>query len=425
MTERLAIHGGKPVRDSALPVYRTIGEDEKRAVAEVMDSGHLSEFLGTWSPNFYGGQKVRAFEEAWCQFFNVKHAVSVNSNTSGLNAAVGAAGVGPGDEVIVSPYSMSASAACALVNHAVPVFADIDESTFNISAKTIEPLISARTKAIVVVDIFGHPADLDEIMSLANQHGLVVIEDAAQAPGAYYHGRPAGTLGHMGVFSLNYHKTIHTGEGGVIVTNDSSLAERVQLIRNHAEVVVKGKGVDNIVNMVGQNYRMTELEAAIGIEQLKKLPKLVDRRRENAQWLDSRLGEFSCLKIPVTSPGCLHGYYVYAMRYVRENGGPSREAVVSAIRAEGIPVGVGYVEPIYLQPVYQNKIAFGKNGFPFTAPYYYGFVSYAKGICPVTERMHFEEVITGDFCHANLDEASLMDIAKAFEKVFSNLSSLS
>ena len=170
---------------------------------------------------------------------------------------------------------------------------------------------------------------------------------------------------------------------------------------------------------------MTELEAAIGIEQLKKLPKLVDRRRENAQWLDSRLGEFSCLKIPVTSPGCLHGYYVYAMRYVRENGGPSREAVVSAIRAEGIPVGVGYVEPIYLQPVYQKKIAFGKNGFPFTSPYYDGCVSYAKGICPVTERMHFEEVITGDFCHANLDEESLGDIAKAFEKVFSNLSSLS
>ena len=417
----LAISGGTPVRTTPLPAYRTIGVEEKQAVLQVMDSGSLSEFLGTWSPNFFGGKMVRAFESAWSDFHGVKHAVSVNSNTSGLNAAVAAAGVGPGDEVIVSPYSMSASAACALVNNAVPVFADIDEGTFNISALTISPLITNRTKAIVAVDIFGHPADFDAIMSLADQHGLVVIEDAAQAPGACYKGRPAGTLAHMGVFSLNYHKTIHTGEGGVVVTNDDNFAERLQLIRNHAEVVVKDKGVDNIVNMVGQNYRMTELEAAIGIEQLKKLTHLVERRRENARWLDSKLGCLPCIKIPITEVGCQHGYYVYAMRYIRESEGPTREAVIRAIRAEGIPVGGGYVEPIYLQPVYQRKIAFGNNGFPFAKPYYDGDVNYDRGICPVVERMHFEEVITGDFCHASLDESCLNDIATAFEKVFGSL----
>ncbi|MEO6845643.1 MAG: DegT/DnrJ/EryC1/StrS family aminotransferase [Chthoniobacterales bacterium] len=421
---KLAINGGTPVRKDPLPVYRTIGEEEKRAVMEVMDSGNLSEFLGTWSPKFFGGPKVQAFEAAWAKHFGVKHTVSVNSNTSGLNAAVGAAGVGPGDEVIVSPYSMSASAACAIVNNAVPVFADIDEETFNISAKTIAPLITARTKAIVVVDIFGHPADFVPIMELAKKHNLIVIEDAAQAPGATYQNRFAGTLAHIGVFSLNYHKTIHTGEGGVVVTNDAALAERIQLIRNHAEVVVQGKGVENIVNMVGQNYRMTEIEAAIGIEQLKKLPALMAKRQKNAEYLTKHLKDIPGLISPSVREDSTHGFYVYPMRYIRKENAPMRQALAAAIRAEGIPVGEGYVEPIYLQPLYQRRIALGDKGAPFTKPYYDGEVKYDRGICPVTERMHFEEVLIGDYCHANLEEKDMDDICAAYKKVFSQLETL-
>ncbi|HEU4879439.1 MAG TPA: DegT/DnrJ/EryC1/StrS family aminotransferase, partial [Gemmatimonadaceae bacterium] len=247
-----------------------------------MDGGVLSGFLGTWSPSFYGGSSVRQLERDWESSFGVKRAIAVNSATSGLYAAAGAAGIGPGDEVIVSPYTMTASASAAIVYGAIPVFADIDEETFCITPATIRARLSPYTKAIIVVDLLGHPAEMDEIMALARERNLVVIEDAAQVPGATYKGRPAGTQGHMGVFSLNYHKTIHTGEGGVVVTNDDEFAERMALIRNHGEVVVKDKGTEDIVNLVGFNYRMTEIEAAIGIEQLKKLHALHPPRVRNA-----------------------------------------------------------------------------------------------------------------------------------------------
>ncbi|MDQ5847021.1 MAG: DegT/DnrJ/EryC1/StrS family aminotransferase, partial [Acidobacteriota bacterium] len=239
---KLALHGGSPVRDRPFPPYITIGKEEKRAVAEVLDSGVLSKFLGTWSPDFYGGPRVQKFEQEWAEYFGVKHAVSVNSATSALIAAVGAAGIEPGDEVIVSPYTMSASASCVLVYNAIPVFADIDPEIFCITPEAIRQRITPQTKAILAVDILGHPANMDGIMELAAEYGLTVIEDAAQAPGSLDNGRFAGTMAHLGVFSLNYHKTIHTGEGGLIVTNDDNLAERLQLIRNHAEVVVANKG---------------------------------------------------------------------------------------------------------------------------------------------------------------------------------------
>lgn len=421
VNDQLAILGGEPVRCRPLPKYQTIGEEEKRAVLRVLDSGVLSDFLGSWSSQFSGGSEVKSFEEEWSAHFGVKHSVTVNSNTSGLFAALGAAGVGPGDEVIVTPYSMCASATCAVVNHAVPVFADIDPDTFCITAATIAPRITPRTKAIVVVDLFGQPAEMDAIMELAEKHGLFVLEDAAQAPGAKYKGRLAGTLAHAGVFSLNYHKTIHTGEGGAVVTNDDRLADRVRLIRNHAEVVVKAKGEPDLVNMVGFNYRMTEIEAAIGREQLKKLDRLVARRQQAATLLNSRLGRIPSLQIPKVESHIAHGWYVYTMRYLHGEGRPPRSAVIDALRAEGIPVSPGYVEPIYLQPMYQKLTAYGKDGFPFRGPHYQGQTGYSPGLCPVVERMHFEEVIYGDYCHANLQDSDLEDICRAYEKVFNNL----
>jgi dTDP-4-amino-4,6-dideoxygalactose transaminase len=284
--------------------------------------------------------------------------------------------------------------------------------------------MTPRTKAIVVVDLFGHPADMDDIMALARKHNWVVIEDAAQAPGALYHGRYAGTLAHMGVFSLNYHKTIHTGEGGIIVTNNDTLAERLQLIRNHGEVVVKNKGVQNIVNLIGFNYRMTEIEAAIGSEQLKKLESLVARRVEVADFLTEHLGQLPGITPPVVQPGVRHGYYVYAIRYDAAKIGVSRDRFVEAINAEGIPMGQGYVEPIYLEPVYQQRVAYGTMGCPFSCPYYKGTVNYEKGICPVTERMHYEELIHTNVCHANTTRRDLEDVVVAFDKVLEHVDEL-
>jgi dTDP-4-amino-4,6-dideoxygalactose transaminase len=414
---QLAINGGPPVRTKPYPAYVTIGEEEKRAVAEVLDSTVLSKFLGTWSPDFYGGPRVQKLEREWEQYFHVRHAVTVNSATSGLNAAVGAAGVGPGDEVIVSPYTMTASAACVLVYNAIPVFADIDPETFCISARTIRQRLTPRTKAIVVVDIFGHPFDQHGVMALAREHNLIVIEDAAQAPGALYHGRHAGTLAHLGVFSLNYHKVIHTGEGGVVVTDDDNLADRLQLIRNHAEVVVKDKGVENIVNMLGFNYRMTEIEAAIGSEQLKKLERLLVPRVEAANYLTERLSGLPGLTPPLTRPGIRHSYYAYALRYDERQTGIPRNKFVAALKAEGIPMSQGYVEPIYLQPLYQRRTVYGTSGCPFTCSFNKSDVSYEKGICPVAERMHYEELMAADLCHANVTRHDLDDVVAAFQKV--------
>lgn len=424
MTRKLAILGGEPIRKTPFPAYRTIGEEEKRAVMEVLDSGVLSQFLGTWSPDFYGGPRVRKLEKEWSEYFGVQHAVTVNSATSGLYAAVGAAGVGPGDEVIVSPYTMSASATAAVVNGAIPVFADIDPETYCISAETIRERLSPYTKAIIVVDIFGYPADFDPILRLAHERGITVIEDAAQAPGAKRGHKWAGTLADMGVYSLNYHKTIHTGEGGVIVTNDHRLAERLQLIRNHAEAVVGEKGYEDLVNMVGFNYRMTEIEAAIGSEQLKKLEALVQERVELANRLTESLGGIPGLRTPDVESMVRHGYYVYAIRWDEKVHGVPRKLFAEALRAEGLPVSEGYVRPLYLEPMYQRRTGFGRDGFPFSYPGYRGTVSYERGLCPTAERMHFSEVLCLAICRAGATAADILDAAAAFEKVVDGIAGL-
>jgi perosamine synthetase len=421
---RLAILGGQPVRTKPFSRRSSIGDDEKTAVMEVLDSGVLSDFLGTWSPQFYGGPRVQKLEREWERYFSVAHAVTVNSATAGLYAAVGAAAVGPGDEVIVSPITMTASASAALVYGAIPVFADIDPETFCITAETVERCITPHTRAIIAVDILGHPVEMDPLTALAKRHSITVIEDAAQAPAATYNGRRAGTLADIGVFSLNYHKTIHTGEGGVVVTDDDRLAERVQLIRNHGEMVVGDKGVTDLVNMVGYNYRMTEIEAAIGSEQLRKLEELVVPRIEAADYLSEHLSKIPGIQTPVVRPGIRHDYYLYAIRYDESKVGLPRRRFVEALVAEGIPMVEGYTAPLYYAPLYQQRIAFGRHGFPFTYEGYKGSVSYERGICPVAERMWEKELMVTNVCRAGVTQQDLMDVVLAFEKVAGNLSEL-
>jgi dTDP-4-amino-4,6-dideoxygalactose transaminase len=430
----LAILGGQPVRTQPFPAHNTIGREEKEAVMAVMDTGILSKYLGAWHADFYGGPKVREFEAAWAKYHSAKHAITVNSNTSGLLAAVGAAGIGPGDEVIVTPYTMSATATVIVAYNGVPVFADIRDDIFALDAASIQRCITPRTKAIMIVHIFGHPADMDPVMAIAREHNLIVIEDCAQVPGARYKGRPVGTLGHLGVFSLNYHKHIHTGEGGVVTTNDDGLAERVQLIRNHGESVVGDQGVEDLSNTFGLNLRMNEIEAAIGLEQLKKLPALLAHRIRNAEYLAEKLGKIPGLTPPTVLKDCMHVYYTMPFRFDRTPWGISRNLFVKAVLAElpsseergpDLPLmGAGYVTPLYLLPMFQKQIAHGPAGFPFKGPHYQGAANYRRGICPVAERMHFEELFTLEFMRPPATLADMDDVVRAFEKVYEHRAEL-
>ncbi|KQV89845.1 hypothetical protein ASD15_24370 [Massilia sp. Root351] len=422
--KNLAIAGGAPLRTAPFTLRRTMGAEEKQAVNEVMDSDQLSSFFGSPGDQWLGGPKVKEFERKWAERYGFRHAISVNSWTTGLMTAVGAMGIGPGDEVIVSPYTMSASATAILFYGGIPVFADVDPDTYNLTAETIAARITPRTRAIMLVHIFGQACDMDPIMALARQHGLKVIEDGAQSPGVLYKGRPVGAIGDIGGFSLNYHKHIHTGEGGMLVTNDDQVALRCQLIRNHAENLVEAHGVQDLTNMIGSNYRLTELQAAIGIVQLDRLDAYLVRRRKLALRLEQQLAGIPGLQTARLAEGAEHAYYVYPIKYDAAVTGIPRALFVRAVNAElpapGHPEQIGlspaYVRPLYLAPVYQQQIAIGSKGFPWTmnpgVKYDYG-----KGLCPVVERLHEEQMLLTMLVREPLEEADIDDFAAAIRKV--------
>lgn len=419
--EKLAILGGPKTITEPFRRYNSIGIEEVQAAKAVVESGVLSQFVGGWCDDFYGGPKVKEFERDCERFFGVKHAITVNSWSSGLTAAIGAIGIEPGDEVIVSPWTMCATATAILHWNAIPVFADIEPVTFNLDPKSVERAITPYTKAILAVDIFGQSADMVALRDIANRHGLKLISDTAQAPCAISQGQYAGTLADVGGYSLNYHKHIHTGEGGILVTNDDEIAERLQLIRNHAEGVVAGKGVANLTNMIGYNFRLGEIESAIGIEQLKKLKGFVATRQRAAQRLTEGLKGLRGLKTPVVSLGNTHVYYVYAMVLDVAALGVSRTRIFEALEAEGIEgLAPGYTN-LHMLPMYQQKIAYGSKGFPWTSDICHRDVDYSHGICPVAEQLHESAYLGFEMCLNDLADADVDLMVQAFHKVWAQL----
>lgn len=416
----LALLGGVPHIKAPFPAYPSIGKSEEDAVVRVVRSGQLSGFYGSAGPMFLGGTEVRAFEQEWAARFGTPYAVSVNSATSGLFAAMGAVGVGPGDEVIVPPTTMSATAMAPLSYGAVPVFADIDDETFCIDPARVREKISPRTKAIIAVNLFGHPAKLAELRQLADKHGLYLIEDNAQGPLATEGGRFAGTIGHIGVFSLNYHKHIHTGEGGMCVTSDERLAQRLQLIRNHGENLAEPLELKDLSNLFGFNYRMTELSAAVGRVQLAAADAHVERRTEIAHHLSCVASELPGLTPPVVRSDCRHVYYVWTLRYDEKIMGVSRNKFSDALNAEGFSNFVGYTRPLYLLPIFQKRIAMGSSGFPFNQ----SDVRYEEGDCPIAERLWKDEFLCFETCAYDIDKGGIEMLGEALRKVYRHRSEL-
>lgn len=420
----LALLGGEPIITKPFRLHSVIGRSEIRAVRQVMKTGVLSKFLGTWSPDFYGGPKVVEFEKSCCEYFGVKHAISVNSWTSGLIAAVGSIGIEPGDEILVSPWTMSATAMAILHWNAIPVFVDIEEESFCINPQLLEAKITSRTRAIIAVDIFGNSANMNAIMKIAEKYNLKVISDSAQSPGAELDGRKAGTIGHIGGISLNYHKHIHTGEGGVLFTDDDNFAQKMRLIRNHAESVVEGMGHNDLANMIGFNFRLGEIEAAIGIEQLKKLDKIVLRKQSIANMLTEELGGLKGIKLPNIHHNLKHVYYVYPMILDPGVLGVSRSRISDALKAEGLSnISKGYVN-VHLLPIFQKKIAYGSTGFPWVMNSEISNVSYEKGICPVAEKLQDETYLSFGLGGIDLSKKDVKKISAVFRKVWANLDQL-
>jgi perosamine synthetase len=317
-----------------IPIARPMmGAEERQAVLDVLDSGMLAQ-----------GPRVKEFEEAFAQMCGTRFAVATSSGTTALHIALLAHGIGPGDEVITTPFTFIASSNSVLFTGARPVFTDINGDTFNLDPDLLEAAITPRTKAIMPVHLFGLCCDMDSIMAVAQKHGLTVIEDACQSHGATYKGKRAGSFG-TGAFSLYATKNITTGEGGMITTDDADFAEKCRVLRQH------GMRRRYYHDELGYNFRMTDLQAAIGLAQIKKLDAFNRIRNHNARYLSSRLRG---VKTPVVPDGYGHVFHQYTIRVPANK----REDLLGYLQEKGIGTGVFYPVPAHQQSFYQAELGY-------------------------------------------------------------------
>ena len=329
-----------------------IREADRAAVLEVLDSGALSL-----------GPKLPAFEEAVARIVKSRYAVAVNSGTSALHLCVKAAGISDGDEVITSPFSFVASANCILFERAKPVFVDVDPVTYNIDASRIEAAITPRTKAILPVHVFGRPCALDDVTYIAQKRGLTIIEDACEAIGAKYHGAPVGTSGQTGVFAFYPNKQLTTGEGGVLVTDDLSIANQCRSWRNQGRADSDG-WLEH--DSLGYNYRLSDINCALGITQLARLDEVIAARAQVAQFYDEALREIPEVIAPrLTEPDAVISWFVYVVRLSDEFNRGDRDRVIAELKRQGIGAR-NYFPPIHLQPLYQRMFGYRAGSFPVT-----------------------------------------------------------
>ena len=397
----LALRGGTAVRSAAFPVWPVWGEEELANLAAVVRSGKWGCTTGSFTLEF---------EKKFAAYHAAAHGVCVNSGTTALRIALLAADIGPADEVLVPAYTFFASAAAVVEAGAVPVFVDIDPSTYTIDPRCAEDACTDRTAAMMPVHFAGRPADMDALTALARKRGLKIIEDAAQAWGSEWRGRKVGALGEAGCFSFQSSKNINSGEGGIILTNDEVVA---RMARSHSNCGRRPEGQWYEHFILGGNSRMTEFQSAVLLAQLARYEGQRKTRQENLFYLNEKLsGVRGILTHPIDPRVTAHSAHLFILRYQREGfAGKPKAAFLRALQAEGIPVSSGYADPLYRQPVFLNT-AFGPRGRTVPWP-----VDYRSFRCPATEAACREEAV---WLTQNVllgTRSDMDDIVEAIDKV--------
>ncbi len=359
----------EPIRSTMLPYGKQwLDEQDKIAVQHVLNSDFITQ-----------GPQIEGFERKVADYVGVRYAVAFCNGTAALHAACFAAGIGPGDEVITTPITFLASSNCVLYMGGKPVFADINANTYNIDPDSIAVCITPRTKAIIPVDFTGQPVEIDRIMMMARDHGLVVIHDAAHSLGAEYSGRKIGAWGDMTMFSFHPVKHITTGEGGMIVTDNETYYKRLLLFRNHGmtrdpQLMQTNEGPWFYeMHELGYNYRMTDMQAALGVSQMDKLDRFVETRRLIARAYNVAFGELNGLILPEQHPASDSSWHLYVLRWDLECFNADRRMIFDDLRTENIGVNVHYI-PVYRQPYYRS-LGFADLKLPNAESYYENAIS--------------------------------------------------
>jgi len=344
-----------------------IKKEEMEEVMKVMESGMLTLLAGKF---------VESFEKEFADYIGVKHAIGVNSGTAALHIAVASLDIGPGDEVIVSPFTFIATASSVLHNNAIPIFADIDNKTYNLDPNSVKEKITDKTKAIIPVHLAGISANMDPLLEIAENRNLHIIEDACQSHGAKYKGKKVGSIGDIGTFSFYPSKNMTTGEGGLITTNDDNIAEQCRLLRHH------GEPSWYVYNRLGWNYRMTEIQGAIGRVQLKKLEGYIRIRNENAKYLTDAVNELEGIDSPYVPDYCEPAFNYWIGRIHPEIIGLDKPQFIEKFPKSKIL----YPKPLYETELFQKKVAYPK-GCPWSCSFYEKEIDYSQINLPVVEKV--------------------------------------
>ncbi|WP_257348953.1 DegT/DnrJ/EryC1/StrS family aminotransferase [Pseudalkalibacillus decolorationis] len=372
----LAINGGNKIKTTPFGTGRRFGFEEGKELLEALEQNTLF---------YHAGNKVKTFLNNFNELYGVKYSVAASSGTAAIHVALGVSGVTVGDEVITSPITDQGTLIGILYQNAIPVFADLDPNSYNLSPESVEEKITDRTKAIVVVHLAGNPVDMDPIMEIATKYRLKVIEDCAQSYMAKYEGKLVGTIGDYGCFSTNDFKHISTGDGGMVTINsndeDDFKTAHAFADKNYQRF---GTNVQRELNYLAPNYRMTELQGAVGIAQLKKLPFICEKRTKHGDEISMGIKDLKGIYSHKVNKNDTCTYWFYMFRIDEESFSCSRNEFAEALRAEGIPASAGYIpQVVYLNGLFQNKQAYINSHFPFEL----SSTVYKKGLCPEAEKI--------------------------------------